>query len=175
MINGINLATINFEVYRDGDNRLLGTSTVDLPEIAFATTDIKGSGILGTLSYPIKGNFDNLEVTLHWRTLTAAAVTFLNQTKAQRLSLRQAAEVEDAGSGERGVSAVRIDVVGHTTKLAPGKLEPGEQTETELTLALTRIKITIDGKEVLEIDKLNSVFLVDGEDQLSDVRAALGL
>lgn len=174
MINGINLATIQFECFNDG-NRLLGLTSIDLPEISFRTVDVSGAGIGGTISWPIKGNFENVELTLHFSNLTVEGVKFLNQNNGFNLTLRQATDAYDAANGERGVTAIKMAIRGHTSKLAPGKVEPASQMETELTLVLDYLKIEINGKEVTEIDLFNYKFSTDGQDILSDVTAALGL
>ncbi|MDO9795034.1 phage major tail tube protein, partial [Glaesserella parasuis] len=36
-------------------------------------------------------------------------------------------------------------------------------------------KLTVDGKELIEIDLINSVFKVDGKDRYAQHRAAIGL
>lgn len=169
----IGLALVNYEVYGEGE-RLHGTASVDLPDIEFATTDIKGAGIAGSISFPIKGNFDNFTMTYHWRTLTESGAQYLSQQRGVIHSLRGAQEAYDAGTGERKVVPIRIDVRAHANKLALGKFEPGEQVETELEVVLDWIKVTIDGKVVVDVDKFNFRAAINGADYLSDVRAALG-
>lgn len=170
----IPLSMINFEVYDNGE-RMLGLASCDLAEIEISTTDIKGAGILGTVSWPVKGNFSNFATTFHWLTLTETGAKFLNQSKGYVLSLRGAQEAYDAATGERKVVPVRVDVRAHTTKLSLGKFEVGEQTETELEFMLDFIKVSIGGKEVLSVDKFNYQAAVNGEDYLSDVKEALGI
>lgn len=169
------LALINFEVYDGDSNRFMGSTSVDLPDIEFETTDISGAGISGKLSFPVRGNFSNLTTTLHFRTLTAHGCKLLNQNAGHHVSLRGVKEVVDAGSGERKFVPVRVDVRCHATKLTAGKLEPGETMDTELELMLDAVTITIDGVEVLAVDKFNYRYAVNGQDMLSDVSAALGL
>lgn len=170
----IQLALIQFEAFDSGD-RMLGLTTCDLPEIEFAQTDIKGAGLVGTVSFPVRGNVNNLTTTLHWLTLTEAGAKFLSQGAAHMLSLRGAQEAYDSGTGERRVVPVRLDLRTHTNKLSLGKFDPGEQVETELELMIDWLKLSIDGKEVTEIDKMNYHMNVSGQDYLGDVRAALGI
>lgn len=170
----IQLALIQFEAFDSGD-RMLGLTTIDLPEIELAQTDIKGAGIVGTVSFPIKGNVNNLTTTLHWLTLTEAGAKFLSQGAAHMLSLRGAQEAYDSGTGERRVVPVRLDLRTHTNKLSLGKFDPGEQVETELELMIDWLKLSIDGKEITSIDKFNCQMVVNGTDYLSDVKGALGI
>ena len=39
----------------------------------------------------------------------------------------------------------------------------------------TYLKITLDGKDMVEIDKLNYKCVIDGTDYLADIRTALGM
>ena len=169
----IPLALINFEGYDEGD-RLIGLTDATLPDIEFATTDISGAGISGTLSFPIRGNFENFTTTLRWRTLTSSGAKYLNQTQGWHLSLRGAFEDYDAGEGIRKVVPVRCDMRVHATKLALGKFESGEQSEAELELMIDWIRLTVDGKEVFEVDRFNYKFNMNGQDIFADVNAALG-
>lgn len=170
----VQLALIQYEVYDSGE-RMAGTASIDLPEIEFAQTDVKGAGIAGEVSWSVRGNFSNFTSTIHWRTLTESGAKFLNQKRGWMMSFRGAQEAYDAGTGERKVVPVRIDLRCHTNKLTLGKFEPGETVDTELEVMLDYIKISIGGTVVTEIDKFNSRFVVNGEDVLSDVNAALGL
>ena len=172
----IKLALINFEAF-NSQNRLIGLTSIDLPELEYESTDLGSvAGVAGQISWPVRGNFSNLQSTFHWLTLTEDGAQFLNQNQAHMMSLRGAQESYDAGTGERKVVPVRIDLRCHTTKLSLGKFEPGEQMETELEVMLDWLKLTIDGnKEVFEVDKFNYVASVNGQDYLSDVRAAMGV
>ena len=173
MINAAMSQTINYEVYVEGD-RLLGTASVDLPEINFLTNEIKGAGIGGSLDMPTLGHTENLEVTLHWRSIFESPTRLLRQGSTM-LSLRGAMQKYDAATGELKVLPVRIDVRALPTGLTLGKLEPAEQTDTESKFACDYLKITIDGAKYLELDKFNYIFEVSGDDYLSAVRGALGL
>ena len=53
----------------------------------------------------------------------------------------------------------------------PGPLELGKQMDAKVTLELLYILIEVDGKTMLEYDKLNTVFVIDGKDVLEKVRA----
>ena len=46
--------------------------------------------------------------------------------------------------------------------------------DTQIEFEVPYMKIELDGKERVELDKYNYIYKVDGVDQLADVRAALG-
>lgn len=54
-------------------------------------------------------------------------------------------------------------------------LQVAKATDSENEFEVLYIKLFIDGKEVLEIDKLNFICIFDGEDILKSVRDDLGL
>lgn len=64
---------------------------------------------------------------------------------------------------------------GRHTELDGGNSKAGEKTETSIKSALTYYKMTIDGKEMIEIDMLNSVLNIEGKDRYAKHRAAVGL
>ena len=56
-----------------------------------------------------------------------------------------------------------------------GEATPGEDTEHKISTACTYYKLSVDGEVITEIDFLNFVFTVDGEDLLAEHRKAIGL
>ncbi|TDA49182.1 phage major tail tube protein, partial [Burkholderia pyrrocinia] len=57
----------------------------------------------------------------------------------------------------------------------PGSWKPGSTSELKYTAELTYYKAEIDGSVICEIDVLNMIRIIDGVDQLADVRKALGM
>ena len=43
------------------------------------------------------------------------------------------------------------------------------------TMALRYLKVTIGGREVIEVDKVNMIRRVNGVDQLATIRTAIGV
>lgn len=175
--NMVPWATINFEVYEEG-NRIIGLASVDLSDIEFIGSDIKGAGIGGTFKHPTRGHTENLTLTLHFDQLYVDATQYLAQGSGHNMSLRQVYEKYDAGTGERIPVGLRVDLRGHTQKLSLGKAEPGETSDTELELNLDYIKATANErggeKTLFEIDKFNMIYNIGGTDYLAEVRRLLG-
>lgn len=73
------------------------------------------------------------------------------------------------------VSAVEITMRGRHAEVDPGNAKSGDKTETTIKTALTYYKLTVDDKDLMEIDMINSVFKVDGVDRYAELRAAIGL
>ena len=56
-------------------------------------------------------------------------------------------------------------------KFKPGKLKRAEGMEATVTLELTYILVEVDGTVMLEIDKLNQKYIVNGQDMLAGISA----
>lgn len=56
-----------------------------------------------------------------------------------------------------------------------GDWKAGDKAEIKHALALQYYKLEIDGRVMYEIDMVNCVRVIDGVDQMADVRSALGL
>ena len=65
---------------------------------------------------------------------------------------------------------LRVVEMGRVKKFKPGKIEKGESMEATVTIELTYILIENDGVKLVEIDKLNGVFVVNGVDMLAEIR-----
>lgn len=164
---------INFRVYKDGSD-LIGVADAQLPSLSAMTETIKGAGIAGEIDAPVLGHFGSMELVLNWRTLEKNNLT-LAAAAGIDLDLRGAQQVYDSASSAYKVRPVKCIVRGVTKNTELGKLETGASTETATTIEVVYIKITIDGEDVLELDKYNYIYRVGGTDYLAELREALGL
>lgn len=171
--NNIPERLISFRVYNDS-NDLLGIATVDLPEIEAMSDTVSGAGIAGEVESPVLGHYSSMTTTFTWRTIEKAAMK-LSVQKAHAVEVRGSQQVYDAANGEYKTVAVRASmrIVPKTVTL--GSFEPGSTTDTEQEFEVLYLKMYVDGKDVLEIDKFNYIAKFGDTDILSSVRADLGL
>lgn len=80
----------------------------------------------------------------------------------------------DAEDGS-GTKAVEIEMHGRHSVIDMGTAKPGEGGQTKITTELAYYKLTIDGKEMIEIDTVNMVEKVNGVDRLKEHRQNLNL
>lgn len=164
---------INYEVFKEGE-RKLGTADVSLPDIEYKSDTMKGAGIAGEVEMPTMGQTGPMPVTINWRTLNED-VTDLLGFKAHSLDFRGAQQHYNAGTSEFTVQAVRVTVRAFPKKMAAGKFEGSNKTDSSNEMECVYLKIEIDGVKKIEIDKLNYVHYVNGVDYLEAVRTALGI
>lgn len=164
---------INFSVYKDGKD-WLGLASVDLPSIDAMTETVSGAGIAGEVDSPTLGHFGSMTMTLNWRTLSRPGANLFEQ-KAHSLTIRGAQQVYDSQNGEYRSVGVAVTVRATPKTGALGSLAPNTATNSTNEMEITYIKIDIDGKTVLEIDKFNFKCVINGVDTLAEVRQQLGM
>ena len=66
---------------------------------------------------------------------------------------------------------VKIVVRGKSTNSSLGKLSKGKKGEPEIEMEILYLKVMINNKTTLELDKLNFKFILNGKDMLSKIRS----
>lgn len=163
---------INAAVYL-GSDELLGMATVTLPELSYVTEALEGLGLAGPVETPVIGHFQSMTTSLSWNTVNPSAVRLL-MTKAHQLNVRASVQRYDAGTGKLAPQAVKLVMNTLPKKSGLGKTEPGKKMDNETELEVMYLKLWIGGEEMLEIDKLNFICRILGEDMLAEVRQHLG-
>ncbi|WP_286978927.1 phage major tail tube protein [Aminobacterium sp. UBA5514] len=164
---------INFRVFNES-NDLIGVADVDLPSLDAMTETVKGAGILGEIESPVLGHYGSMTLTINWRTVTLHAAE-LSVPKTHQLDLRGAIQVHDAGTGKYTSMALKVVCGAIPKKTGLGKLDVGAAGDVANEFEVIHIRVWLDGKEQIQIDKLNGVCKINGEDVLAKVKADLGL
>lgn len=161
----------NYNVYNNG-NVLVGVSgAVTLPTFDAITQEVSGAGILGTYDTSVAGMYSSMTQEVPFRVLDSDIFTIMNPSELVDLTFRASAQSTVKATGAIEYKGMRIVERGRLKSFTPGKLELGKQMDASVTLELLYILIEIEGKTVLEYDKLNSVFIVNEVDLLEKVRA----
>ena len=158
-----------YNVYNEG-NRLLGMGDeMTLPDFEASSETISGAGILGEVDDPTVGYFGNQEVEIPFRVLDQEAMDMMDMTKAVQLTVRGAQQTTNS-AGDIEYRQMRVVIRGRAVKFSPGKVKAGAAMETKVTLTMLYILIELDGKSVLELDKFNEVYKVNGVDVLAEIK-----
>lgn len=159
----------DFNTYLDG-NKMIGVgASVTLPEFNMKTSTVTGAGINGEIDSPNIGQFEAMEQELQFATLYSSAADMLSPMSTVNLTLRAAQQIYDK-TGGYAFKGLRVVEQGRVKSFNPGKVEKGESMEATIKLELTYIMIEVDGKQLVEVDKLNGVYKVLGKDMLEAVK-----
>lgn len=163
----------HMNLFNDGNSYVGVSKSVTLPTLSRKMEAWRGAGMDGPVKVDMGHSDDGIQ--LEW-TLGGYDLTVLRQfgaVKADGVLLRWAGSVQRDDTAE--VSAVEVVVRGRHEELDFGDSEAGEDTEHSVTTTCSYYKLTIDGNVEIEIDLLNFVFMVNGNDMLAEHRAAIGL
>jgi P2 family phage contractile tail tube protein len=166
---------INYSVYAKIDNKtkyIQDTTNLQMPSFENLTDSIKGAGILGEIDFPTLAQVGSLSFATTFRNITSDEI-MLYIPKAQDIEVRWAIDKYDSTNNKIGIESHKAFIKGVPKKFEAGKIEPNASQESTIELEVLYYSHLIDGKTVLEVDKLNNVFKVNGVDYASDIRGAL--
>lgn len=162
----------HFNVYNDSAKKLIGISgELELPEMEAITDTLEGSGVLGEIEDPVTGQFSSMKMKIPFAVLYEDMFSIMNTTKPPQLTLRASMQCMDPSTGETGYYPVKIVVRGKASTSNMGKVVKGKKMEPEVELEILYIKIQINNKTVLELDKLNFKYILNGVDMLAKIRS----
>lgn len=162
----------HFNVYNDSAKKLIGISgELELPEMEAITDTLEGSGVLGEIEDPVTGQFSSMKMKIPFSVLYEDMFSIMNTTKPPQLTLRASMQCMDPSTGETGYYPVKIVVRGKASTSNMGKVVKGKKMEPEVELEILYIKIQINNKTVLELDKLNFKYVLNGVDMLAKIRS----
>jgi len=115
-----------------------------------------------------------MALTLNFRVVTDSSLKLM-APKGHNLSCYGSIQHFDGGAGSIIEVPCKVYVQCLPKKKEVGKFDSGKTTGTKMEMEIFYIKISIDGQEMVELDKLNYKYIVDGVDYLAQVRVNLGL
>ena len=161
----------HYNIYDENAKKLIGVSgEIELGELEAITDTIEGSGVLGEIEDPVTGQFSSLKIKIPFSVLYEDVFKLMNTTKPPALTLRASMQCMDPTTGETDYYPVRIFVRGKAATTTLGKISKGKKGEPELELEVLYIKISINNKITLELDKLNFRFVLNGVDMMKKIR-----
>lgn len=158
-----------YNVYLSG--KLLGVSgEVELPELEAMTETIEAAGILGEIETPATGHFSSSTVTIPFAVLHEDVFALVDTTKALELTLRGSEQFMDKKTGNTEDIPVKIVIRGKAKTNTLGTLAKGKKGEPEIEIETLYIKVDINNSTVMELDKLNFKYVVNGKDLMAKIR-----
>ncbi len=171
-MSGYNLPTVTntYNVYKKG-NAMIGLSDeITIPDFEAITEEMSGSGLLGKIQEAVMGHFGSQNMEIPFLNLDDDIFSFADPLEVIDLNLRAAQQQLKKDKGTAGYRGLRIAVRGKMISFKPGVLKQGGRMDASVKLELHYILIEIDGETKLELDKLNSVYRVNGKDIMEEMR-----
>lgn len=140
------------------------------PKLTQKTEDVRLGGMVGPVKVsmgmePLDADFSliayDADVLALWGVTDGAEVQF---------TAREALESFDGT-----VTAVAHQMRGKITEIDPGTSKAGDKPSLKVTLSLSYYKLQHGARTVQEIDLINMIHVVEGNDKLAAIRAALAM
>ena len=165
---------IGFRLYNDGED-LLGTVNIELPEITPMSETVSGAGVAGEYESGILGHYESMVAKITWRTIEPAAAPLYSQRRAHPLVAYGSQQITNAATGETTSEKIRVAMRAKYKGGGLGTFEVNAATDTEQEFEITYLKVTLNKRTIIEIDKLNFKAVFDGVDEMAKVRKDLGM
>jgi len=163
----------NLNLFNDGNNYLGVCKSCTLPPLGRKMESYRGGGMNG----PVKADLGMADdgIQFAWKTggLDLIVLRQFGAIKASGVMLRFAGSYQQDDTGD--YTDVEIVVRGRHETVEMGEAKAGDDTEHSITTTCTYYKLTVDGETLIEIDLLNFIEIIDGEDRLAAQRKALGI
>ncbi|CAB3758539.1 MULTISPECIES: phage major tail tube protein [Burkholderia] len=160
-----------FNLFQNGENFVGQVVEVTLPKLTRKMEDYQGGGMSG----PIKVDFGQEGIQLEW-TCGGFMRSVLGQyaiTKHDGVLLRFAGGYQSEDS--TSVDAIEIVIRGRHSEIDPGTAKSKEDTAFKVTTVASYYKLSVNGQDVIEIDFVNMIEKVNGNDLFAALRNAIGL
>jgi P2 family phage contractile tail tube protein len=164
----------NYNVYDDRAQRLIGISgEVELPNFEAMTETLSGSGILGEVEDPVTGHFSSMTIKIPFSNLWTNLYGLMNTTRPPQLTLRGSMQVTDTDTNITDYVPVKIVLRGKCKTTETGKADAGKKMESSVKMEISYIRIAVNDVDLVELDKLNFKFLLNGVDMLAKIRSQI--
>ena len=161
-------------VYVDG-KQWLGAAEVNLPEINHKVLDFNIFGVAGGMEVPLIGHIDKMKLTIKFKSIDKDVFgKLVNSAKAPLLDIRAAVQKYNPVVGQMKFFPVKVIAKGFFYKVKWPAFKQGSDDTADAEFEVHYLKVEVDGKEVLEIDKFNYIYRIEDRDLLAEVRSALG-
>ena len=161
-------------MFNDGLSYMGIVESVTLPKLTRKLENYRGGGMNGAAAIDL--GLDDDALTVEWSVGGLPDVALWAQYAApgaDAVPLRFAGSYQRDDTGE--IIAVEVVMRGRHKEYDGGENKQGESGTTKIATECSYYQLTIDGKEVIEIDVINMVMKVDGVDRLAEHRRAIGL
>lgn len=158
-----------FNLFVDGQGYAGLVEELTLPKLSLKRDDLYNGGMDAPID--LEMGMDKLECDF--------TLSEYNDAVIKQFGLRDGAQVPLTLKGglddETGVVPVVVTLRGAWKDLDMGSWKSGDKPTLKVSVSLRYYKLSVAGSDLVEVDVENMVRVIDGADQLADMRAAIGL
>ncbi|NWA25762.1 phage major tail tube protein [Pseudomonas gingeri] len=160
----------NTNLFVDGINFAGEVPSLSLPKMTIKTDEYRGGGM--DVGIEMDQGMEKMEASFSTKGVRREAMSkfgLADQTGFNSV-------FRGSFKGQKGATtAVIATLRGMLKEVDPGDWKPGDAAEMKFSIAISYYKLEVGGRLMYEIDAINCVRVIDGVDQLAQVRRDLGL
>lgn len=157
-------------VYQNGNNLIGQADEVTPPSIKFQMEDHKALGQFISTEFPT--GMEKLEASFKFNSYYPDSIS-LNPLRAVDIQVRANQAIYEGDS-----IASEVEVVHHLRGIFKetnfDSIKQGEQSGVEKVLSVTYSKLVVGGETLHELDAINNIYRVNGEDVLASYKRNIG-
>lgn len=157
--------------YVDGRGYMGRVAELVLPKLTPKMREYSAGGLSATIDVPT-GAIEKLESEVSLTGVDPDAIGLFGVTMNTQVALvfRGTTQSDDGSTGE-----VKVHQRGMIKELDWGTWKPDEDSSLKLAMTLQYYRYEYNGKVLIEADPINYKLVVNGKDQLAEMRKALGI
>ncbi|CAK8738169.1 phage major tail tube protein [Sodalis sp.] len=163
----------NMMIFNDGNSYQGIAEEITLPKLTRKFEAYRGGGMGGAVNVDLGLEDGALDAEITLGGIEPQVFRQWATTKADGIPLRFMGSYQRDDTGE--TSAVEIVMRGRFAEFDFGNYKYGDNSQTKLSVKNVYYKLTIDSEVLIEIDTLNMVEVVGGDDRQAEHRRAIGL
>ena len=137
---------------------------ITLPKLAIAATEYSAGGM--DIAIDLDMGMEKMEASMTLNEYSPEVIKLFGLGKRNPVDAVLKGVLDDEGS----LTKIEVELRGMFTEVDMGSWTPGEKQSLGLQIAVRYYKLTIGTEVLVEIDAINMVRKIAGEDQLLEVR-----
>ena len=162
----------NTRVYIDGKDFIAKAEEVDLPKVKFKFSDAKALGIYGEFELP--SGLDKLEARIKFNSIYGDFIALASNPFVARTIIIRASKQDWDQRGVAREVPVKAEIRGFFKEFDSGKIKGRESAEADATISVIYYKLEVDGRDIVEVDVINNIYKVKGQDILQAYKQNIG-
>lgn len=160
-------------LFNEGNNYQGVVESLTLPKLTRKLENYRGGGMNGSAAIDL--GLDDDALSFEWTLGGTESQVYkqLGVAKVDGVMLRFAGSIQRDDTAE--VQAVEVVMRGRHKEIDTGEYKQGDSSTSKISSQCTYYKLTIAGEVLVEIDTVNMVEVIAGEDRLAEHRRAIGL
>lgn len=160
----------NTNLFVDGVSFAGDVPSLTLPKLTLKTEEYRGGGMDGGVDREF--GLERMEASFSTNGVRREVLRLFGLADGEGFNgVFRGAYRDQSGRTTRVVATLR----GLLKEIDGGEWKPGSLAEFKYSVGVSYYRFEIDGRVMYEIDPIGCVRVIDGVDQLADVRAALGM